>query len=83
MCIQGVRLSSHAFSAILWYASQTNATFYNSDTSFLDTDISGYLYLSPPILLVNKNDEMEVVMEMGRVSYKCTSKNEVIHNVHS
>ena len=48
----GVRLSGYFLNAVMWYASVTNATQYNGNTTVLDSQINGTINYTPPILNV-------------------------------
>ena len=51
-CVAGVRLSGYFLNAVMWYASVTNATQYNSNTTVLDSQINGTINYTPPVLNV-------------------------------
>ena len=50
--VAGVRLSGYFLNAVMWYASVTNATQYNSNTTVLDSQINGTINYTPPVLNV-------------------------------
>ena len=60
--LQGVRLSGHFLNSIMWYASITNATEYQGNTTVLDSQINGTISYTPPILRVGEEGVLNITV---------------------
>jgi hypothetical protein len=58
--LQGVRLSSHFLTAMMWYASITNATEYRGETIILDSQINLTISYTPPALYVKEDGVLSI-----------------------
>jgi hypothetical protein len=58
--LQGVRLSSYFLTAMMWYASITNATEYTGETIILDSQINLTISYTPPALYVEEDGVLSI-----------------------
>lgn len=69
--LQGVRLSGYFLNSIMWYASITNATEYNGNTTVLDSRINGTISYTPPILGVGEQGVLNITIPQGKLLAVC------------
>src|SRR5579872_1891044 len=74
--LQGVRLSSSIFEALMW-AADTVGVFNKSKTvPFLDTNITLTSQFTSPMTSVDSDNNLIVTVHHGRIDIKCDSGNE-------
>ena len=69
--LQGVRLSGYFLNSIMWYASVTNVTEYNGNTTVLDSQINGTISYTPPILRVGEEGVLNITIPAGKLLAVC------------
>ena len=74
--LQGVRLSGYFLNSIMWYASITNATEYQGNTTVLDSQINGTISYTPPILTVGEGGVLNITVPQGKLLATCRPLNE-------
>jgi hypothetical protein len=74
--LQGVRLSGYFLNSIMWYASITNATEYQGNTTVLDSQINGTISYTPPILTVGPGGLLNITVPQGKLLATCRPLND-------
>ena len=69
--LQGVRLSGYFLNAVMWYASVTNATQYNGNTTVLDSQVNGTINYTPPSLTVSRDSVLNITIPHGLLLATC------------
>ena len=75
--LQGVRLSGYFLNSIMWYASITNVTEYNGNTTVLDSMINGTISYTPPILRVGEAGVLNITIPQGKLLAVCRPVSEL------